>query len=116
MHYCFISVPARLGETIVGQIALANSDRDYIGRDLAMLERLAQLYAIALERKRAEKELRQLSTAVEQSAASIVITDLDGNIIFVNKTFEKSTGYTKEEALGRNPRSERSGSDDSRSF
>ncbi len=56
------------------------------------------------ERKRAEQERRQLSIAVEQSANTIVITDLAGKIVFVNQAFEKITGYSQEEALGRNPR------------
>jgi two-component system sensor histidine kinase/response regulator len=100
----FLSVPAMIAGTVVGQVAVANSTRDYSGRDLALLERLAHLYALALERKRSEHEVRQLSVAVEQSAASIVITDLNGNIIFVNNAFEKSAGYMKAEAIGKNPR------------
>jgi PAS domain S-box-containing protein len=56
------------------------------------------------ERKRAEDQLRKLSCAVEQSPASVVITDLGGNIEYVNPKFVALTGYTKEEALGKNPR------------
>ena len=100
----FLSAPASVNDRVVGQIALANSPRDYTARDLALVQRLAQVYAIALERKRAEQELRQLSIAVEQSATVIVITDLDGNITFVNHAFETSTGYTRDEAIGQNPR------------
>ena len=56
------------------------------------------------ERKHAEKEILKLSLAVEQNPASIVITDINGNIEYVNKKFCDITGYTKEEAIGRNPR------------
>ena len=56
------------------------------------------------ERKRTEEQLRQLSLAVEQSPESIVITDLDGRIEYVNEAFIHNTGYTREEALGQNPR------------
>lgn len=56
------------------------------------------------ERKQAEENLRKLSRAVQQSANSVVITDLKGNIEFVNPAFEQVTGYSKEEALGQNPR------------
>ena len=55
-------------------------------------------------RKEAEEELRQLSRAVEHSASTIVITDLEGNIKFVNPAFTDITGYTPEEAIGQNPR------------
>ena len=56
------------------------------------------------DRKQAEKELRKLSRAVEQSPASIVITDTKGAIEYVNPKFIQLTGYSFEEALGQNPR------------
>ena len=55
------------------------------------------------ERVRAERRLRALSAAVEQSPVSIVITDLQGNIEYVNRHFCDLSGYSSEEALGRNP-------------
>lgn len=48
--------------------------------------------------------LKKLSTAVEQSPTSVVITDIEGNIEYVNPKFEEITGYTFEEAVGKNPR------------
>ncbi|MEI6058898.1 MAG: PAS domain S-box protein, partial [archaeon] len=56
------------------------------------------------EKKRAEENLRQLSQAVEQSPATIVITDTEGLIEYTNPKFSSLTGYTKEEAKGQNPR------------
>ncbi len=56
------------------------------------------------ERKRAEEKLRQLSVAVEQSPASIVITNTAGDIEYVNPKFVEVTGYTLAEVLGKNPR------------
>jgi PAS domain S-box-containing protein len=61
------------------------------------------------ERKQAEDQLRKLSCAVEQSPAIVVITDLNGNIEYVNPKFSRVTGYTREEALGKNPRILKSG-------
>lgn len=52
------------------------------------------------EMKDAEDKVRQLSHAVEQSPASIVITDLEGRIEYVNPRFSQITGYTSEEAVG----------------
>jgi PAS domain S-box-containing protein len=54
--------------------------------------------------KQAEAQLRKLSRAVEQSPSSVVITDPQGNIEYVNPRFTHLTGYTLEEALGKNPR------------
>lgn len=56
-----------------------------------------------------EKQLRKLETAVKQSPASIVITDLLGRIEYVNPKFEEITGYTSEEAINNNPRILKSG-------
>jgi len=55
-------------------------------------------------RKKNEESIRKLSQAVEQSPVTIVITDIQGNIEFVNPEFTRLTGYTFAEALGRNPR------------
>ncbi|WP_439590353.1 PAS domain S-box protein [Hydrogenophaga sp.] len=51
-----------------------------------------------------EQELRLLSMAVEQSVQSIVITDLQGNIEYVNAAVLTSSGYAMQELLGQNPR------------
>jgi diguanylate cyclase (GGDEF)-like protein/PAS domain S-box-containing protein len=56
------------------------------------------------DRKRAEESLRQLSAAVEQSQASVVITDLNANIEYVNPRFTQVTGYSAIEAIGQNSR------------
>ena len=61
------------------------------------------------QHKRAEEQLRKLSRAVDQSPASIVITDLQGNIEYVNPKFSQVTGYSFEESLGKNPRILKSG-------
>jgi len=61
------------------------------------------------ERKQAKEELQKLSTAVEQSPASVVITDTQGIIEYVNPKFCDVTGYSAEEALGQNPRILKSG-------
>ncbi|MGA3093478.1 MAG: EAL domain-containing protein [Terriglobales bacterium] len=61
------------------------------------------------ERKQAEERLRKLSRVVEQSPASVVITDVHGNIQYVNPKFTQITGYSAEEAIGQNPRLLKSG-------
>ena len=56
------------------------------------------------EEKRTEEQLRKLVRAVEQSSSAIVITDVNGNIEYVNPRFTEITGYTAQEAIGNNPR------------
>ncbi len=56
------------------------------------------------ERKQADEMLRKLSLAVEQSPESIVITNVNARIEYVNEAFTRATGYTREEVIGKNPR------------
>ena len=67
------------------------------------------LFYDVTERQRAENEIRKLIHALEQSPVSVVITDKDGYIQYVNKKFCQLTGYAKEEAIGKNPRILKSG-------
>ncbi|MCX6000843.1 MAG: diguanylate cyclase, partial [Chloroflexi bacterium] len=57
----FLSVPALIGTELVGQVALANSTRSYNQRDLELVERLATLYAIAIQHQRTEDKIRKLA-------------------------------------------------------
>jgi diguanylate cyclase (GGDEF)-like protein/PAS domain S-box-containing protein len=54
--------------------------------------------------KQRTAELRKLNTAVEQSANSVVITDVNGVIEYVNPKFTAVSGYSREEVIGQNPR------------
>ncbi len=60
-------------------------------------------------RKKSEEEMLKLSTAVQQSPESIIITNLDGKIEYVNRGFIELTGYRSDEAIGSNPRMLQSG-------
>ena len=64
------------------------------------------------ERRRAEEERVRLATAMEQAAEAVLITDAAGTIFYVNPAFEKISGYTRQEALGKTPRLLQSGKHD----
>jgi PAS domain S-box-containing protein len=61
------------------------------------------------DRKLAEQEIERLATVVEQAVDSIIITDINGKIKYVNHAFEKVTGFKKKEILGQNPKMFKSG-------
>lgn len=63
--------------------------------------------------RRAEERSRQLSSALEQTADLVMITDRDGRIEYINPAFESATLYTREEVLGRKPAVLKSGRHDS---
>lgn len=77
----------------------AEPHRDVDGR----VARLVGMMQDISERRMREEHLKLLSEAVEQSPASVVITDVRGGIEYVNQRFTEVTGYSREEAIGRNP-------------
>jgi diguanylate cyclase (GGDEF)-like protein/PAS domain S-box-containing protein len=68
------------------------------------------------ERRHAEAEMRKLSNALSQTADSVVITDRDGMIEYVNPAFERVTGYGAAEVIGRRTNVVKSGNHDARFY
>jgi len=60
-------------------------------------------------RKQADTERRRLTTAIEQADEMVLVTDAQGTILYVNPAFERVTGYSRAESVGRNPRFLKSG-------
>jgi PAS domain S-box-containing protein len=78
--------------------------------------RMVGAFADVTGRRKAEENLRKLSLAVEQSPESIVITNLKGDIEYVNQSFVQNTGYHRDEVIGLNPRVLQSGKTPSQVF
>ena len=102
--------------------ALRRGAWDYLAKPVVDMVELELVVARCVERSRLVRDnrnyhenlellvkertvqLRKLSTAVEQSANSVVITDINGIIEYVNPKFTAVSGYSREEAIGQNPR------------
>ncbi|MHB9008249.1 MAG: PAS domain S-box protein [Limisphaerales bacterium] len=95
--------------TVNGQLRLHHTFkapvRDVTGKVSGVLGIARDITAV----RAAAVEVRKLSRAVEQSPALVVITDVKGNIEYVNPRFEQVSGYTLDEVRGRNPRVLKSG-------
>jgi PAS domain S-box-containing protein len=68
------------------------------------------------ERLKAEREWTRLATVMEQAAVLVIITDLDGGIVYANARAETATGYSRSELIGQNPRILGSGEHDEAFF
>jgi PAS domain S-box-containing protein len=118
-------VPLKSNSRVIGVLGLAFIEEGQLfdGERMAILTQFGELASVALdnaqlhdavqrelsERQKAEESLRKLSVAVEQSPASIIITDTHGDIEYVNPRFSELTGYSAAEAMGRNTRMFKSG-------
>ena len=65
-------------------------------------QRVNELENEAVERSQLEKQMKFLSLAIEQSSEGIGVTDLDGNLKYLNASFAKIYGYSPEELVGKN--------------
>ncbi len=127
-HYAVIQ--GRIEAVLIGQeIAYEETVKykDGVTRDISVsyaphiaadgqIKGIACLIADITSLKRREEAQRRLSTAVEQAAEAIVITDIGGNIQYVNPAFERITGYSRQEAMGENPKILNSGEHDKKFY
>ncbi len=90
--------------------------RAFTHDDIHFLQAVANILAETIERKRSEEQHARLAKAVEQTPESIIITDVEANIEYVNPAFERITGYGLGEAIGQNPRILKSGKHDSQFY
>lgn len=89
--------------------ALQEANRKLLASQSATLSILEDLKEENAARRQKEAELQRVMMAVEQAGEVVFITDVGGTIQYVNPAFELVTGYTRQEALGQNPRMLKSG-------
>ncbi|MFO1414616.1 MAG: PAS domain S-box protein [Burkholderiales bacterium] len=98
---------------LVGVVALIGMfeslRRARSGLEQEVESRTAALQAEIAERKAGEAEIRKLSLALEQSDNSVIVTNLAGEIEYVNQAFVRDTGYAPSEVIGKRPNLLKSG-------
>ncbi len=103
----FLSVPVLLGDELVGQIAVANAATAYTEDHLVLVGRLAEVFALAVQRTRAEGALRE-SQAWLQSIFRAAPTGIglvrDRVIHWANETLCRMVGFAEEELIGQSAR------------
>jgi len=105
----YMTIPVFDQKKIVAVIGVANKETDYDDLDVVQLRLMMNSIWRIVKRKEAETEMMKLSRAVEQSPVSIVVTDHDGIIEYINPKFTQITGYSSAEVIGKNPRILKSG-------
>jgi PAS domain S-box-containing protein len=112
----FIIISGTVGEAVAVEAMRAGA-HDYLMKDNlvrlgATIEREVHEAANRRARRDAEEQLRLQGAALQAAANAILITDRTGKIIWVNPAFTQHTGYSFQEALGKNPRLLNSGKQD----
>ncbi len=104
----WLGVPLRTASRTIGVLALQHYEDEsaYTQRDLEFLSSVGDQIALAIERNRAEKALRdseeRYRDLIENAIDIIYVHDLAGNYVSVNRAGEKITGYSKDEILTMN--------------
>jgi len=104
-----IALPLKQSGKIIGAFSIYSSQPNFFDREeIELLDDFVneigfafETVEIEIQRKKAEEQLLILSNAVEQSSVSIVIADLDGNIVYANPKASETTGYTFDELKGK---------------
>lgn len=99
-------------EETIGALILASDERHPFADIAALVANVAVEISGALVHSRLNETARRLLTAIEQVPESVVITDAEARILYVNPAFERTTGYTKTDVIGRNPNLLKSGRHD----
>jgi PAS domain S-box-containing protein len=98
-------LPLIIEGEVVGGLGLETIEpRHFSPEEINLAWSVADQVAGALARTQMIRTQQRLSTAIEQAGESMIITNLDGTIIYVNPAFEHISGYSRAKVVGQNPR------------
>lgn len=100
----YLGVRIMIGGTVYGTLCFlghAPRSRPFTAAERETLKLMSQWISSELEGERSDAHMRKLSSAIEQTADSVVITDFAGVVEYVNPSFETLTGYSRQEVVGK---------------
>ncbi len=102
----WLGVPLKVEGKILGAVVVQNYDNPdaYDHTSIEIMESIARELSIYIDWQRSEEKATKLSKAVEQSSVSVMITDKEGLVEYVNPFFTEITAYSFEEMVGKNPK------------
>lgn len=96
-------LPLIIEGKVAGCFTLETAEpRQFSAEDIGLAWSVADQIAGALARIRLDRERRLLSTVIEQVVDNIIVTDVEGTILYVNPAFEQLSGYGSPEVIGQN--------------
>lgn len=107
----WLGVPLKIRNKAIGVMVVQNynDSKAFNKIGIELFEVIGNQLSLYLERNKAKEDTLKLSRAIVQSPISILITNINGEIEYVNPMFEKVSQYSFEEVFGKNPRIVKSG-------
>lgn len=95
----WLGVPLRIGNEVIGIIVVQSYDNksSFTERDMELLEFVSNQVAVSIRKKRDEEVIRRLSISIDQSQASFIITNSDGQFEYANKSYLSRSGINESD-------------------
>lgn len=108
---CWLGVPILINNEAIGALVIQSytDENAYSEKDVTLLELVASNMSQAIKKMRDFEKINLLNQALFQSDEAVIITNLNGDIEFVNSAFTNLSGYSEQDVLGKNPRILKSG-------
>lgn len=100
----WLGAPLNINNEVIGAIVIQDYEKEYAytEKEVEILQFISNQISIAIKRKKDEQQIRLLAKSIEQSPVSIVITNNEGIIEYVNSKFSEISNYSSEEIIGKN--------------
>ncbi len=109
-----VAIPLRFADEVIGSLCVCGNNLDSAYNDIAVpMQNAANALSVAVHSSELREKLKLLETALQNATDTVVLTDRNGIIQWVNRAFTETTGYEAEEVRGKTMRILKSGRHDS---